>query len=453
MTEERHAPDTFFLVAEADWRLYREHCVADRDWMAEVDDFARNFLLAKGDKVDPLHKASPAAPVQPAYKEKDSDSDEELARAIAALPEEEPIGDAAASSSGGAGAPRPGRLGTPAPQQGAAEEKNEKPSFYGWTKASRHEAQEAYVTRDLRDLIQIANAAHRYNYQGDVVWYSWSGAGKAKNRPSYGSTLIGVSKEGAMKLMKCMELGDFKPMHFDIWLKQKLYDKEHDLQGCYVYPAVGGFDEHLSGCDPKGAGPGGVRESLWDQKNQVGGVRISPDNKHHKDRMVCAFLSKKGHADYGVKVEFGDDTDSSLTWKTLRPPSHYWEGDEMWQDILLRRGWLSRKGWLQLPSSLTAPAGHGDWRALEAQPDDRPWNRLTQRREPISRIAHHVVCTSLQDAERQVLTKRQKTEQRLNLTMYKKRCFVEDFWQAAQHDVLVYFKGYPDLVGRLVVEE
>ena len=77
MTEERHAPDTFFLVAEADWRLYREHCVADRDWMAEVDDFARNFLLAKGDKVDPLHKASPAAPVQPAYKEKDSDSDEE----------------------------------------------------------------------------------------------------------------------------------------------------------------------------------------------------------------------------------------------------------------------------------------------------------------------------------------------------------------------------------------
>ena len=182
-------------------------------------------------------------------------------------------------------------------------------------------------------------------------------------------------------------------------------------------------------------------------------MRISPDNKHHKDRMVCAFLSKKGHADYGVKVEFGDDTDSSLTWKTLRPPSHYWEGDEMWQDILLRRGWLSRKGWLQLPSSLTAPAGHGDWRALEAQPDERPWSRRTQRREPISRIAHHVVCTALQDAEKQFLTKRQKTEQRLNLTMYKKRCFVEDFWQAAQHDVLVYFKGYPDLVGRLVVEE
>ena len=69
MTDDRHAPDTFFLVAEADWRLYREHCVADRDWMAEVDDFAKNFLL-EGDekKVQNFAKAAPSAPVQPTYK-------------------------------------------------------------------------------------------------------------------------------------------------------------------------------------------------------------------------------------------------------------------------------------------------------------------------------------------------------------------------------------------------
>ena len=146
---------------------------------------------------------------------------------------------------------------------------------------------------------------------------------------------------------------------------------------------------------------------------------------------MCAFLSKKGHADYGVKVEFGDDTDSSLTWRTLRPPAHYWEGDPTWEDILLRRGWLTRHGWLQLPTSLTAPRGNGDWRALEADPDERPWNRSSKSRDPISRIAHHVVCTAVQDAERPVLTKRQKTEQRLNLTMYKKRFFVDDVYQAA----------------------
>ena len=136
-------------------------------------------------------------------------------------------------------------------------------------KASRHEAREAYITRDLKDLIQIANRAHRYHYRGDVVWYSWSGKGKAKNKPSYGSTLLGVSKEGAMKLKQAME-NDEKPMHFDIWLKEKLYKKTYDFHGVYVYPVVGGLDEHISGCDPTGAGPGGVRDSLRDQRNQVG---------------------------------------------------------------------------------------------------------------------------------------------------------------------------------------
>ena len=103
----------------------------------------------------------------------------------------------------------------------------------------------------------------------------------------------------------------------------------------------------------------------------------------------------------------------------------------MWTDLLMRKGWLRRDGWLELPSSLTAPAGHGDWRALEADPDERPWNRVSQCYSPISRVADHLVCCSLNDAERPMLTKRQKTEYRLNLTMYKKRTFVKDIWKAA----------------------
>ena len=432
MTDDRHASDTFFLIAEADWRLYREHCVSDRNWMEEVDNFAKTFLLDSKVKIDPRPKAHPSAPVQPIYKPREGDSDDEMPDALAGSWNEEMMGEAAASSSGGAGPPRPGRPGSPAPKEGDAEwsASRGKPSFYGWMQATRHEAREAYITRDLKDLISIANVAHRYHYRGDVVWYSWSGKGKAKNKPSYGSTLVGVSKEGALKLKMAME-NDHKPMHFDLWLKQKLYEKAHDLSGCYVFPAVGGFDEHLSGCDPTGAGPGGVREPLWDQKNQVGGVRIVSKTKNHEDRFVRAFLDQKGPGDWGVKVEFGDDDDKSLVWRTMQPPRHYWQGDEVWHDILHRRGWLTVQGYFKLPAALTAPRGHDDWRALEAAPDELSWNRVSKCFSPITRVAEHVVCTMPEDAERTILTKRQKTEHRLNLTMYKRRLFVDDFWQAA----------------------
>ena len=44
MTGGRHAPDTLFLVAEGDFRFQRNHCVASRDWLAEVDEFVFGAL-------------------------------------------------------------------------------------------------------------------------------------------------------------------------------------------------------------------------------------------------------------------------------------------------------------------------------------------------------------------------------------------------------------------------
>ena len=102
----------------------------------------------------------------------------------------------------------------------------------------------------------------------------------------------------------------------------------------------------------------------------------------------------------------------------------------MWTDLLMRKGWLRRDGWLELPVSLTGPPGNADWRALEAFPDERPWNRVSKEYSPISRIADHLVICGLWDADRVSLTQRQKTEYRLNLTMYKRRSFVDDGWQA-----------------------
>ena len=141
-----------------------------------------------------------------------------------------------------------------------------------------------------------------------------------------------------------------------------------------------------------------------------------------------AFLDRKGHADHGVTVDFGDDLDESLVWKTMRPPRWYWRGDDVWNELLERKRWIKSNGWLELPAALTAPAGHGDWRALEAQPDERIWNKVSKCFSPISRIADHLVCCAWKDAALQpmMLTHRQKTQIRLNLTTYKKRSFVDD---------------------------
>ena len=37
MTDGRHSPDTLFLVAENDFRFFKEHCVSDRNWLRQVD--------------------------------------------------------------------------------------------------------------------------------------------------------------------------------------------------------------------------------------------------------------------------------------------------------------------------------------------------------------------------------------------------------------------------------
>ena len=54
---------------------------------------------------------------------------------------------------------------------------------------------------------------------------------------------------------------------------------------------------------------------------------------------------------------------------------------------------------------------------------------------PEPRIAEYVVSTTLEDASRPFLSKREKTQHRLNMSMYKRRMFVEDVDEAADHDV------------------
>ena len=61
MTDGRHSPDTLFLVAENDFRFFKDHCVSARNWLREVDEFVSTHL-AGPEMVDSWGMLQPAYP-------------------------------------------------------------------------------------------------------------------------------------------------------------------------------------------------------------------------------------------------------------------------------------------------------------------------------------------------------------------------------------------------------
>ena len=275
--------------------------------------------------------------------------------------------------------------------------------------------------------MRIATVAHRKG-KGDLVWYSWVGAKKKKTVPAHGSTLVGVSKDGAFKLLEAIKTQK-KTMHYDVWLRECCVHQTNNLQASYVLPSIGNFDEHISGCDPTNTGvPGGLRPSQWDDYWCMEGVRVDKKDSKHKTRNVCAFQEKG--TDWGIPVQFGDDL-KRMWWKTAEPPDCYWDkAPEMWTELLHQRGWLDDWGWLKIPTYLTRPRHNLSWRELEMEPDAHPWDAQSGTYSPISRLAEHLVIWHPDDF---FIVKGHDTrtarDMRDHLTRYKRRCFSKP-WEA-----------------------
>ena len=221
-----------------------------------------------------------------------------------------------------------------------------------------------------------------------------------------------------------------KALHFDIWLRDACIGQQEGLQAAYVLPSIGGYDEHISGCDPTNTGvEGGWRPANWDDYWNEPGVRIETRNGNHKNRFVCDFKPMKAGTDWGIPVSFEQRNSNSL-WKTEQPPKVYWEGGDVWQNILNQRGWLDDYGWLRLPDWLTKPRHNHVWRELEMEPDAHPWDEETQHYSPISRIAEHVVVWHVDDLHTvKGHDTRSGRVMREHLCRYKRR-FLVDAWGA-----------------------
>ena len=203
MSDLRFAPDTLFLVAEEDWRLWRDDCGRGVG--------AQPKLLPEERQGELSAPSSSAQCFQPAPKAAFGPADATL-RPRREKPETR------------GGGPR------------------------GWGRGKKASAKEVEETSaELCDILHMVNEAHRLG-KGDLVWLSYDVSQNAKWTPCHGSTLIAVSAHGARILHNNFSKWFQKPDHFDLCLKCKLQELSatNDMPSCYVFPSVGGYDDHVS---------------------------------------------------------------------------------------------------------------------------------------------------------------------------------------------------------------
>ena len=163
------------------------------------------------------------------------------------------------------------------------------------------------------DLVSIVTKASRANH-GDVVWMTWQpGQGEVKKgstKIKSGAMLIAVSVRGAKTLARAMETKVIKKEHFDLALLSFLKDEGNNF-ACYVYPPLGNYSSHVSGCEDEYAAE--ARPSCWDTKWVCQGTRRG-DDPSKRDKWLAVPVHK-GDAKWVTKFDL-DKEYESLEWKT-----------------------------------------------------------------------------------------------------------------------------------------
>ena len=224
ISDLRFAPDTLFLVAEEDWRLWRDDC-------------------KQGTGLQP------------------TDLPEDRQAELSA-----PSADAECWKA-------PSKLSADATRTSGLElrRQREQPSggaVRGWGRAKKAKAAEVQETsQELCDILNMVNSAHRCA-RGDLVWLSYTVSKKTQWTPTHGSTLLAVSARGG-RLLHSNWSEWFKdgPNHFDLCLKHVLQELSASamLPSSYVYPSLGGFDDHISAFQNTKVEE--VRQCYWEHYN------------------------------------------------------------------------------------------------------------------------------------------------------------------------------------------
>lgn len=302
--DQRHAPDTVFLILEEDFRLFPDDAAqqqADRRSEREWKTLPKSRAMSAGmlRQRNALHAGTARC------------------RATRSVPQPK-----AGDNGGFLQYRRP-----------------PKPSASDFERPSVH----------LRNLLALVNAADIHN-RGNLVWLSYCPANdKYRQAPrtgsqyiSGGSTLISLTARGARWLRQ--EFHTLARFHFDWSLLQALvtYDwqAERNLGASMVVPCIGSFCAHVSGCS---VDTEYYRTGLWHNPYVQAGTQKESNDEVH--RGIYEFPKGPKPENLIVRVELPRQLEEfrhitiaapvaeQRTDKHGRPRTIEWWGGQLWEYV------------------------------------------------------------------------------------------------------------------------
>ena len=179
-------------------------------------------------------------------------------------------------------------------------------------------------SRDVVDLMRIATLCSREG-MGNIIWVSW--VPKKKRRVSYighGSALILLTKDGMRAVKAAMERKVLKKGHIDLKLLEWLNtgDEAKRAMACWLYPPIGSFTEHESGCDAKNFGEGKTRPSgFYTDDKPCHGCRVTGDQFGR-----TKYIYQWNGLGERLEKQFPDDNvlhEPRFDWKSYEEPTAF----------------------------------------------------------------------------------------------------------------------------------
>ena len=132
-----------------------------------------------------------------------------------------------------------------------------------------------------------------------------------------------LSKDGMVKVAEAMGNGGIAKGHIDLklrcWLQQPGVSK--DVGACYIFPPLGGYIQHESGCDPQQYGSHTAgRPSLFDDGNPAYGTRVAHDPKH-RTKWLIQFAPKAADRVWIATPDDATLASDECLWRSVREPT------------------------------------------------------------------------------------------------------------------------------------